>query len=62
MFYGCELLKSLPNISILNTGNLIEAENMFFGCTSLKSLPDISNWKIKKKKEKIVNGIFNYLY
>ena len=48
MFRGCELLKSLPDISKWNTTNVTNMRSMFCGCKSLKSLPDISKWKLRK--------------
>ena len=42
MFYGCISLKSLPDISELNTSEVTDMEKMFFGCINLESLPDIS--------------------
>ena len=44
MFYGCESLITLPDISKWNTSNVTKMTNMFYGCKSLKSLPDISKW------------------
>ena len=49
MFYGCNSLKSLPDIYNWNTTNVNNMSYMFFGCISLKSVPKISkNKKIKK--------------
>ena len=47
MFYKCESLISLPDISKWNTDNMTDISYMFYGCKSLKSLPDISKWKTK---------------
>ena len=44
MFYGCSLLKSLPDISKWNTNKVTDMSEMFNGCTKLSSLPDISKW------------------
>ena len=44
MFYNCESLKSLPDISKWNTSNVTNMEDMFYYCGSLESLPDISKW------------------
>ena len=44
MFYGCESLISLPDISKWNTENVNNMSFMFRGCKSLISLSDISNW------------------
>ena len=45
MFEGCENLKILPDLSLLNVSKIKKFDNIFFGCTSLKSLPDISYWQ-----------------
>ena len=44
MFYYCESLVSLPDISKWNTSNVTNMEGMFYSCESLASLPDISKW------------------
>ena len=44
MFYNCESLISLPDISKWNTSNVINMSYIFYDCKSLKSLPDISKW------------------
>ena len=44
MFYNCELLYSLPDISKLNTKHVTNMRSMFNNCTSLEKLPDILNW------------------
>ena len=41
LFRGCSKIKSLPDISIWNTTNLIDIDKMFYGCSNLESLPDI---------------------
>ena len=48
MFYGCNSLKSLPDISKWNMNNMTNMSKMFSDCSSLESLPDISNWNINK--------------
>ena len=50
MFWGCESLISLPDISNLNTNNVTDMSSMFYGCISLSSLPDISKWNTKNVK------------
>ena len=45
MFYGCESLYSLPNISFWNTNKVLDMSYIFGYCYSLVSLPDISKWK-----------------
>ena len=44
MFYKCNSLISLPDISKWNTSNVNNMSWMFTECKSLISLPDISNW------------------
>ena len=44
MFYGCNSLSSLPDISKWNTSNVTDMSGMFYECESLSSLPDISKW------------------
>ena len=44
MFYNCESLISLPDISKWNTNNVKDMCYMFCNCYSLSSLPDISKW------------------
>ena len=44
MFYKCESLVSLTDISKLNISNVTDINGMFYGCESLVSLPDISKW------------------
>ena len=46
MFYGCNSLISLPDISKWNTLNVESMSDMFSGCNSLISLPDISKWNL----------------
>ena len=43
MFYKCESLISLPDISNWNTMNVTNMVGLFYECSSLISLPDISN-------------------
>ena len=44
MFYDCDSLISLPDISEWNTINVINMNSMFQYCSSLETLPDISKW------------------
>ena len=44
MFSGCNLFKTLPDISEWDTSNVINMSGLFNGCTSLSLLPDISKW------------------
>ena len=43
MFYKCNSLISLPNLSKWNTENVKDMTAMFCECNSLIDLPDISN-------------------
>ena len=55
-FYGCSSLKSLPDISKWDTGNVIDMKGMFYGCSSLLSIPDLSKWNLNKNPNK--DGMF----
>ena len=44
MFFGCDSLLSIKDISEWNTENVTNIASMFLGCKSLLSLPDISKW------------------
>ena len=57
MFCGCNLLKSLPDISKWNTSMVKNMRKIFKGCKSLKSLPDIRQWSIHNIS--IMKNIFN---
>ena len=48
MFSSCPLLKSLPDISKWNTGNLVKMSGLFARDCELLEIPDISNWDTKK--------------
>ena len=43
LFYDCESLKSLPDISKCNTSNVINLSHLFYKYWKLTSLPDISH-------------------
>ena len=45
MFYNCSTLKSLLNISKINTNDVKNMSYLFYNCNSLAKLPDISKWK-----------------
>ena len=51
MFFKCDNLSSLPDISKLNTENVTDMNNMFSYCIKLNPFPDISNWNIKMVKD-----------
>ena len=42
MFYECNSLLSLPDISKWNTNNIMDKNDMLNDCISLKSIPDLS--------------------
>ena len=44
VFFDCQSLISLPDISKWNLNNSICISSFFSGCSSLKALPDISKW------------------
>ena len=48
MFYLCESLEAITDISKWNTNNITDMSYMFYGCNSLISLPDISKWNTNK--------------
>ena len=47
MFYNCDSLKSLPDISKWDTKNATNMSYMFYNCDSLESLPDLSKQNTK---------------
>ena len=44
MFYNCDKLKTLEDISKWDIKNVINMNSMFNGCRSLKYFPNVSNW------------------
>ena len=50
LFYECNNLKTLPNISKWNTNNVTNLNGIFYNCYSLIDLPDISKWDINNVK------------
>ena len=46
MFYHCDSLFSLLDISKWNTSKVTNMSYMFRYCESLSSLPDLSKWEI----------------
>ena len=50
LFYNCNSIISLPDITQFDTSNIINMSYAFFGCNSLKSLPDISKWNTSNAK------------
>ena len=50
LFYNCNSIISLPDITQFDTSNIINMSYAFFGCNSLKSLPHISKWNTSNAK------------
>ena len=48
MFYNCNNLSFLPDISNWYTNDVNDMSQLFYGCKSLISLPDISKWNTDK--------------
>ena len=48
LFYNCQSLLYLPDISKWNVGNVKDMSYMFYNCRSLLSLPDIQNGILAK--------------
>ena len=48
MFYKCETLSLLPDISKWDTSKVTKMNSMFSYCKTLSSLPDISKWDTSK--------------
>ena len=46
LFFGCESLVKLPNISKWNVGNVTNMNFLFKNCKALKEIPDISEWNV----------------
>ena len=44
LFFNCQSLQTLPDISKWDTSNVNDMSFIFYNCSSLKSLPDISKW------------------
>ena len=44
LFYNCSSLISLPDISRINTKNVIDMSKIFYNCSKLSLLSDISYW------------------
>ena len=57
MFYKCEKLISLPDISKWLTSNLNNISYLFCGCDRLISIPDISKWDTSSVIEMV--GMFS---
>ena len=50
IFYECNSLISIPDISKLDTSKVENMSNLFNGCKSLKSLPNIAKWDTSNVK------------
>ena len=57
MFYECNSLSSLPNISNLDTSKVINMSHMFYECISLSPKPNIYQWNTSKLINK--NNLFD---
>ena len=55
MFNECTSLKTLPDISKLDTSSVTNMGYMFNECASLTSLPDISKWDTGNVKYNRIN-------
>ena len=44
IFSNCILLSSIPDISNLDTSNIIDMSKLFYNCRSLTLISDISKW------------------
>ena len=58
MFYNCNLLESLPDISEWNTKKVTNMSSMFYRCSSLKSLLNIDKWDTKNVTD--MSEMFSY--
>ena len=47
MFYECNSLLSLPDISKWDISKVIDISYMFYNCYSLESFPDLYKWDTK---------------
>ena len=57
MFSGCDTLYALPDLSKIDTANIISFKQMFDGCSSLTKLSDLSKWDTKNVKN--LRNMFN---
>ena len=65
MFYHCESITSLPDISkwdFFNVEIMGEISGLFEGCYSLISLPDISKWNTANVTNIIIEEMFSKCY
>ena len=59
MFYGCEQLKSVGDLSNWDVSNVKYMNNMFINCHNLKSVGDLSNWDVSDVKDEDMNHMFD---
>ena len=52
MFYRCEQLKSVGDLSKWDVSHVKDMSYMFYGCKQLKSVGDLSNWNVSNVKDK----------
>ena len=48
MFYCCEQLESVGNLSNWDVSKVKDMSFMFYKCKRLKSVGDLSNWDVSK--------------
>ena len=53
MFYDCDELESIGDLSNWNVSKVTNMRSMFYGCKALKTVGDISGWDVLKVKFKI---------
>ena len=59
MFFQCESLIELPDISKWNINKVSNMKSMFYNCYSLSSFPNISKWNYITKNVKNKECMFN---
>ena len=47
LFYECNSLISIPDISKWNMKKVTNINYIFYGCNKLSSIPDITNWNVE---------------
>ena len=58
MFYKILGLKSLPNISKIDTSKITNMRSMFEGCLNLETLPNLERWNVENVTS--MRGMFYY--
>ena len=51
MFYYCEKIKSIGDLSNWNVSNVENMEAMFYSCEQLKSVGNLSNWDVSNVED-----------